>query len=113
MTIDFSVLLKEIESGVVAAAIKDATAFVEQTAADTATFVAASTASIAKYISLYSAGQITADELKSLLLGLGDLAAMDGLKAAGLAEIEIEKIRDAAIQALVSIVGAAIKSAIA
>jgi len=113
MTIDFQTLLKTIESGVIEAAVKDATAFAEQTAADAAAFVAASTVSISNYVSLYIAKSITADELKTLLLGLGELAEMKGLTEAGLAEIEIEKIRDAALQALASIVGAAVKSAIA
>lgn len=108
MTIDFSQLLKEIEQGVIAAAVQDATAFAEQAAADAAKFIAASTASIAKYITLYANGQINGDELKSLLLGLGSLAEMQGLTEAGLAEVEIEKIRNAILSSLASIVGSAV-----
>ena len=113
MTIDWDNLLHEIETGVLEAAVKDAEAYAAQAMSDAAAFVAASTIRIAKYINLYTTEQITSDELKSLLLGLGSLAEMAGLTQAGLAEIELEKIRDTMIQTLVSIVGAAVKSAVA
>jgi len=113
MTIDWNNLLHEIETGVLNAAVKDAEIYAAQALSDAAEFIAASTESVAKYIGLYTTEQITASELKSLLLGLGELCELQGLTQAGLAEVELEKIRNTILQTLISIVGTAVKSAVA
>ena len=79
-------------------------------AKDTAAWLVQCTADANRWGNLYLEGKLTADEVASLIKGQGDLFAMKGLTAAGLAAVEIEKLKTQILDTVAGLAGATLKS---
>lgn len=79
-------------------------------AKDTAAWLVTCTADLNRWGNLYLEGKLTKDEVASLVKGQGDLFAMKGLTAAGLAAVEIEKLKAQMLDMVSGLVGATLKS---
>lgn len=101
---DISSILDDLEQGAIDSAKSIAAGLVEEASSDAVNFVTKALPEISRYISLFLSKQISLDEFKSLMMGLLDLAEMNGLTEAGLAEIEIDKTRNAVLQTVTSLV---------
>jgi hypothetical protein len=78
-------------------------------AKDTAAWLVQCTADANRWGNLYLEGKLTADEVASLIKGQGDLFAMKGLTAAGLAAVEIEKLKTQILDTVAGLAGATLK----
>jgi len=111
MSLDIPAILTEIKNGAIDAAKQTVlNTLTSEAVQDAEVFVASSVDKIERYIRLLLSSQITPEEFKSLLMGLKDLAEMNGLTVAGLAAIEVEKTRNAVLNAVTSIAMGAIKT---
>jgi CubicO group peptidase (beta-lactamase class C family) len=79
-------------------------------AQDTAAWLATCTTDVARWGQMYLDGQLTAPEVESLIKGQGDLFAMKGLTAAGLAAVELEKLKAQMLDVVGGLAGATLKS---
>lgn len=100
---NFSDIINDLEKGAVEAAKEAGINFLKEAAADAIEFVQSALPRLSRYVSLLLSKQITEDEFKDLILGLRDLAQLNGLTAAGLAAIEIEKTRNGILKAVTSV----------
>jgi hypothetical protein len=79
-------------------------------AKDTAAWLVQCTADANRWGNLYLDGKLTANEVASLIKGQGDLFAIKGLTAAGLAAVEIEKLKAQILDTVAGLAGATLKS---
>ncbi len=75
--------------------------FTEQAVSDTNDFLQRSKDGIARAATLYAAKQIDQDDFEDLILGKKDLAEMNALKEAGLADATIDTFVDGVVQILI------------
>lgn len=101
-------ILDELKEGALNAAKEAGTKFLETAGHDALNFVQAALPALARYADLLLAKQITEDEFTHLVLGLRDLAEMNGLTAAGLAAIEVDKTRNGILKVVSSVVVGAV-----
>ena len=89
----------------------------ESSIKDAQAFILAAGPRVARYVNMYYSTdpnqKITLDELKSLLLGLADLAALAALTEAGYAQIRLEATRNILIQTVTSAVVGIVSKAVA
>lgn len=111
MSFNFDSIIGDLEQGAIDAAKHVAVESLKEAAADALEFVQAALPSLNRYVALYLDKSIDADELKSLVLGLRDLAEMNGLTQAGLTAIKVNETRNAILKAVTSVaLGAAGKA---
>jgi len=103
MSFDISGILGNLAQGAIDAAKQVATNMIKEAAADAIAFLNVALPTLSRYVDLLASKQITPEEFKSLMLGLKDLATMAALTQAGLAEIEVEKTRNAILKAVTSV----------
>lgn len=101
-------IVKDLEQGAIQAAQEVATNLLKEAAKDASAFISMASPRLTRYISLFIARQITLEELKSLLMGLLDIAQMTALTEAGLAEIEVDKTRNAILKTVTGLVVGAV-----
>ena len=68
-------------------------------------YLAASALSLQLWIGMRERGELTAEEVESLVRGLDDLATMHRLTQAGLTAVALDRIREAIIQAVIVAAG--------
>jgi hypothetical protein len=76
--------------------------YAREATADTKDFLDTSKADLKNWAILYAQGNISKDDLRELILGQKDLSRMVALKQAGLAQISIDKFRNAMIEKVVT-----------
>lgn len=96
-------ILEDLKQGAIEAAKQVAINQFKEAAKDAVEFVESALPSIGRYINLLISKQISPEEFKNLMLGLKDLAQMNGLTAAGLAAIQVDNTRNAILQAVTSV----------
>ena len=79
-------------------------------AVDAADFMATSAQDLARWSQLALDGQLTPDELKSLVKGQAELAALGACTQAGLTAVEIDKLRQQMLDTVGGLVGAGVKA---
>lgn len=79
-------------------------------ATDAAQFMAASAQDLARWSQMALDGVITPDELKSLVKGQAELAVMRSCTQAGLALVEVEKLRNQMLDTVAGLIGAGVKT---
>ena len=110
MSFDLTTIVDDLKLGAIDAAKGVAASMLAEAAKDATEFVEMSLPALARCTTLYLTKQITEDEFKSLVLGLRDLAEMNALTLAGLAEIKIDETRNAILKIVSNIaIGAASK----
>lgn len=103
MSFDISGILGNIFQGAIDAAKEVAQKMIKEATADATEFVSAILPALGRYVELLASKQITIEEFKSLMMGLKDLGQMAALSQAGLAEIEVDKTRNAILKAVTGI----------
>jgi len=98
-----------IEQAAIDAAKTAAQQFAAQAATDAKAFLKTAAASLLKYTTQLKANDITQDEFADLVNGLKDLATMNALTEAGLAEVALEAVRNAVTDAVIQVVLDAVK----
>lgn len=101
--IDIQGIIDDLKVGAIDAARQVASSMLQEAAKDATAFVSMATPAIMRYLDLAIAQKITLDEFKSLMLGLVDLAKMAALTEAGLAEVEIDRTRNALLKTVTSL----------
>lgn len=123
MSFDIKSILGNLEQAVIQASgdslqnLKDSTVanfedLLKQAAGDAIAFVSSAVPFLGKYTDLYIQKLITSDELESLILGLKDLAEMNGLTQAGLAAIQIDNTRNSILKVVTSTLIGAVSKAV-
>jgi hypothetical protein len=69
---------------------------------DTVAFLEKTEDDLNRWADLVDEGKLTSDELEFLIMGKRDLAEMNGLKNAGLALVEAQKMRAIVIQVVIA-----------
>ena len=105
---DINSILDDLKVGAIHAAKEAGVQFLREAGHDALNFIQAALPSLARYADLLLAKQISEDEFKHLVLGLRDLAEMNGLTTAGLASIEVDKTRNGILKAVSSVVVGAV-----
>ncbi len=78
------------------------TGYAREATADAKDFLDTSKADLKNWVTLYAQGNISKDDLRDLILGQKDLSQMVALKQAGLAQISIDRFRNAMIEKVVT-----------
>lgn len=78
--------------------------FRRQLEADAGAFLDRTQEDLNRWSDLAEEGKLTPDELEFLLMGKRDLAEMHGLKQAGLALVQVQRMQSLVIQVLISTV---------
>ena len=106
-------LYKQLQDVAEKAVANVAAPFAEQAKQDALGFVRHAADNLVRYAKMRLAGQITDDELMSLVKGQGALATMTALTVAGMAQIEIEKLKDQVLDAVGGALGSLSKGLVA
>jgi predicted MPP superfamily phosphohydrolase len=104
MAIDFSKLLDQIWKEVLNIVTTGAGEFVKEATADAKSFLNKAKDDLLALTQDYAAGKLSDREYKHLVLGLKNLAEMEGLKQAGLAQIKIDEIKNNILNTIVDTV---------
>jgi hypothetical protein len=111
MNFDIKSIIDDLKIGAIDAARSVAVSMLHEAAKDAADFITVALPSIERYVILWLTKQISEAEFKSLMIGLFELAEMKGLTEAGLAEMEVDRTRNAILKTVTTIViGAASKA---
>ena len=97
-------LWPQIEQAAVTTARLAAKQYAAEATADAEAFVKQAGALLLKYTTQLAAGDITEGEFADLVQGLKDLAALNALTEAGLAEVALQALRDAVVSAIIQVV---------
>lgn len=100
--IDFSAVLKQLESGLTQLAQKTLSDYLTAAETDGKQILTSLNADIQNWTTELSNGDITANNLVYLVNAKKDLITMDALKQAGLAEIRLDEFKNSAIQLIVT-----------
>jgi hypothetical protein len=100
-------ILSDIENQTLDAAKTAGKAAMTAAISDTKDFLVQALPRLERWFQALLDKNITEDEFKSLLLGLKDLAFVNALTVAGIAEIEIDKTRNTILQTLTSVASSA------
>jgi hypothetical protein len=103
-TIDFSQLLNKLWSDVLNIVTTEAGAFVKEATDDAKKFFDKAKDDLLALTKEFAAGKLSDKEYKHLVLGLKNLAEMEGLKQAGLAQIRIDEIKNSIVNTIVNTV---------
>ena len=76
--------------------------FKEELIKDGQAFIKKSKEDLERWMILAAEGRLTKDELEYLINGKKDLAEMEALKQKGLAEVKIDKMRNALLNSVIS-----------
>lgn len=99
---DFNEILKTAEQGIVHLAATTFANYKNQAIADGKAFLDAAKADLEKYTRQLAAGEITLDQFRDLMQDQADLAKMDALKAAGLAQVALDSFVNGAISIMIT-----------
>jgi hypothetical protein len=102
-------LLEQLRMVAVDAAVDVAKGFGAPAAKDAVEFIGHAGEDLARYATLRMKSEISESELGDLVRGKGALATMKALTIAGLAQIEIEKTKQAILNAVTAAIGTAAK----
>jgi hypothetical protein len=99
---DFNQILKTAEQGIVQLAATTFANYKNQAISDGKAFLSAAKADLQNYTEQLAAGEITPDEFRDLMQDEADLAKMDALKAAGLAQVALDTFVNGAISIMIT-----------
>lgn len=105
-------IIKDIEAAAIAAAKEAAAGYIPAATEDAIAFVKTTVPMLERWIGFLISGAINTDEFKSLLLGLKDVIVLNALTQAGLISIEVEKTKNAILNAVTQVATGAIKTLI-
>ncbi|MDR3133922.1 MAG: hypothetical protein LBU42_07895 [Prevotellaceae bacterium] len=100
MALDFSKLLDQLWKEILNIVTTGAGEFAEAAAADAKTFLNKAKDDLLALTQEYAAGKLSDKEYKHLVLGLKNLAEMEGLKQAGLAQIKIDELKNSILDTI-------------
>jgi hypothetical protein len=104
MAFDFSKLFDQLWKEVLNIVTTGAGEFANAAAADAKIFLNKAKDDLLALTQEYAAGKLSDKEYKHLVLGLKNLAEMEGLKQAGLAQIKIDELKNNIINTVISTV---------
>lgn len=104
MALDFSKLFDQLWKEVLDIITTGAGEFAKEAAADAKNFLNKAKDDLLALTQEYAAGKLSDKEYKHLVLGLKNLAEMEGLKQAGLAQIKIDELKNNILSTIVSTV---------
>jgi hypothetical protein len=99
--IDFNELGKALESSLKAFVEDDVKDYANQALADGSAFLKAVKDDLERWTTELAEGKIMQDEFKSLIIGQENLAKMEALKQAGLAQVRLDEIRNGILNIVV------------
>lgn len=102
---DFDKFLQELKDGAVEIAKREATGFVREATSDGTAFLNAVKADLQTWTQQFAEGKLSKEDFEFLVKGKRDLAKMETLKQAGLAAIQVDKIRVALIDLIITAAG--------
>jgi hypothetical protein len=105
---NFDAILKSIEGQTKALAQKELKGFTQQALSDVQSFAQKSKADLERWTQEVLQGKMSKDEYESLVKGELDVAEMEALKQAGLAQVRIDSFTNGFLEILSSAVVAAI-----
>jgi hypothetical protein len=100
--VDINKILQTAEAGIVHLASTTFANYANQAIADGKAFFAAAKADLTKYTQQLAAGSITLDQFKDLMQDESELAEMDALKQAGLAQAALDSFVNGAISIMIT-----------
>jgi len=103
--LDFDRFFKELKTGMVEIAQKEATDFVKEATSDGSAFLNAVKADLQVWTKQYAQGKLSKDDFEFLVKGKKDLAKMEALTQAGLAAIRVDRVRMAMIDLIITAAG--------
>ena len=106
MAINFDQFFETLKAGVIDIAKNEAADYLQQATDDGQQFLNDSKDELIKWTKMLNDGDIDKEEFASLVRGQKDLAAMVGLKQAGMAAVRIDRIRVAVIDLVITAAGA-------
>lgn len=101
----FEDVLEEVKRGIIEIVTREGTEYIDAAVRDAEAFLKESREELERWLKQLAAGQLSKDELASLVRGKKDLAEMVALKQAGLAAARIDRIRTALINLVITAVG--------
>lgn len=104
MAFDFSKLFDQLWKEILDIVTTGAGEFVEAATADAKSFLNKAKDDLLALTQEYAAGKLSDKEYKHLVLGLKNLAEMEGLKQAGLAQIKIDELKNNILHTIVNTV---------
>lgn len=104
MALDFSKLFDQLSQEILNIVTTGAGEFIQEATADAKSFLNKAKDDLLALTQEYAAGKLSDKEYKHLVLGLKNLAEMEGLKQAGLAQVKIDELKNSILDTIVTTV---------